>query len=77
MVAIRGSSGTHFGFAGHLDVVPAGDGWSVDPFKAEISDEQLFSDVYSIEESIEPRAAAPIQGLFEPAVSELSEEGEN
>jgi hypothetical protein len=44
--------------------------------KAEISDEQLFSDVYSIEESIEPRAAAPIQRLFEP-VSELSEEGQN
>jgi hypothetical protein len=44
--------------------------------KAEISDEQLFSDVYSIEESIEPRAAAPIQGLFEP-VSELREEGQN
>jgi len=44
--------------------------------KAEISDEQLFSDVYSIEESIEPRAAAPIQRLFEPA-SELSEEGQN
>ena len=44
--------------------------------KTEISDDQLFSDVYSIEESIEPRAAAPIQRLFEP-VSELSEEGEN
>lgn len=44
--------------------------------KAEITDEQLFSDVYSIEESIEPRAAAPIQRLFEP-VAELSEEGKN
>ena len=44
--------------------------------RTEISDEQLFSDVYSIEESIEPRAAAPIQRLFEP-VPELSEEGEN
>jgi succinyl-diaminopimelate desuccinylase len=37
MVAIRGEGGTHFGFAGHLDVVPAGDGWTGDPFGAEIS----------------------------------------
>ena len=28
MVAIRGEGGPHFGFAGHLDVVPPGDGWS-------------------------------------------------
>ena len=31
----------------------------------ESGDEQLFSDVYSIEQSTEPRAAAPIHGLFE------------
>jgi succinyl-diaminopimelate desuccinylase len=36
MVAIRGSGGPHFGFAGHLDVVPAGEGWSVDAFEAHI-----------------------------------------
>ncbi len=36
----------------------------------EISDEQLFSDVYSIEESAEPRAATPIHALFEDAVFE-------
>jgi succinyl-diaminopimelate desuccinylase len=36
MVAIRGSGGPHFGFAGHLDVVPPGDGWSTDPFEAVI-----------------------------------------
>src|SRR3954470_22770554 len=41
MVAIRGSGGPHFGFAGHLDVVPAGDGWSVDPFAGEIVDGAL------------------------------------
>lgn len=34
---------------------------------ADLSDDQLFSDVYSIEQSDEPRAAAPIQGLFETA----------
>jgi succinyl-diaminopimelate desuccinylase len=37
MVAIRGEGSPHFGFAGHLDVVPAGDGWSVDPFAGEVS----------------------------------------
>jgi succinyl-diaminopimelate desuccinylase len=38
MVAMRGSGAPHFGFAGHLDVVPAGDGWSGDPFEARIED---------------------------------------
>ena len=38
MVAIRGEGAPHFGFAGHLDVVPAGDGWNGDPFAAEIID---------------------------------------
>jgi succinyl-diaminopimelate desuccinylase len=38
MVAIRGEGGPHFGFAGHLDVVPAGDGWVSDPFAAEVTD---------------------------------------
>src|SRR3954467_865300 len=41
MVAIRGSGAPHFGFAGHLDVVPAGDGWSVDPFAGQIVDGAL------------------------------------
>jgi len=36
--------GKHFSFAGHSDVVPVGrrEGWSVDPFAAEISDGRLF-----------------------------------
>jgi succinyl-diaminopimelate desuccinylase len=38
MVAIRGSGGPHFGFAGHLDVVPPGDGWDHDPFDPVIRD---------------------------------------
>src|SRR5918993_2528114 len=38
MVAIRGEGGPHFGFAGHLDVVPPGDGWSTDPFQPVIED---------------------------------------
>ena len=35
LFAIRGSGGPHFGFAGHLDVVPPGEGWSTDPFAPE------------------------------------------
>ena len=42
MVAIRGDGGPHFGFAGHLDVVPPGEGWSGDPFGAEIIDGLLI-----------------------------------
>jgi succinyl-diaminopimelate desuccinylase len=38
MVAIRGQGGPHFGFAGHLDVVPAGEGWDGDPFAGQIVD---------------------------------------
>jgi succinyl-diaminopimelate desuccinylase len=38
MVAIRGQGPPHFGFAGHLDVVPPGEGWSGDPFAAEVRD---------------------------------------
>jgi succinyl-diaminopimelate desuccinylase len=36
LVAIRGEGGPHFGFAGHLDVVPAGEGWDGDPFAGQI-----------------------------------------
>jgi succinyl-diaminopimelate desuccinylase len=36
LVAIRGEGGPHFGFAGHLDVVPAGEGWKHDPFAGEV-----------------------------------------
>jgi succinyl-diaminopimelate desuccinylase len=36
LVAMRGSGSPHFGFAGHVDVVPPGDGWAGDPFKARI-----------------------------------------
>ncbi|MEA3062629.1 MAG: succinyl-diaminopimelate desuccinylase [Sphingomonadales bacterium] len=36
LFATRGrDGGVHFGFAGHLDVVPPGDGWATDPFVPE------------------------------------------
>jgi succinyl-diaminopimelate desuccinylase len=39
LFARRGDSGPHLCFAGHTDVVPAGDvGWMLDPFGAEIID---------------------------------------
>ncbi len=42
MVAIRGDGAPHFGFAGHLDVVPPGAGWSGDAFTARIEDGRLI-----------------------------------
>lgn len=33
-----GNSDEHLCFAGHIDVVPPGEGWSVDPFEAEVVD---------------------------------------
>jgi succinyl-diaminopimelate desuccinylase len=36
LFASRGSGGPHFGFAGHLDVVPPGEGWTSDAFAPEI-----------------------------------------
>lgn len=38
LVALRGSGAPHFGFAGHLDVVPPGEGWASDPFAPVIDD---------------------------------------
>jgi succinyl-diaminopimelate desuccinylase len=35
LFATRGAGGPHFAFAGHLDVVPPGDGWASDPFTPE------------------------------------------
>ena len=42
MVAIRGEGAPHFGFAGHLDVVPPGEGWAGDPFEARVEDGLLI-----------------------------------
>jgi succinyl-diaminopimelate desuccinylase len=37
-----GGEAPHFCFAGHTDVVPPGEGWSQDPFAAEIKDGMLY-----------------------------------
>jgi succinyl-diaminopimelate desuccinylase len=43
LFAIHGEGGPHFAFAGHSDVVPAGDlaRWSVDPFEGIVADGML------------------------------------
>jgi succinyl-diaminopimelate desuccinylase len=38
----RGAGPVHFGFAGHLDVVPPGVGWTGDPFVPEIRGDLLY-----------------------------------
>jgi succinyl-diaminopimelate desuccinylase len=42
LYAARGRGGPHFGFAGHLDVVPPGEGWLTDPFVPERQGELLY-----------------------------------
>ncbi|MDB5692226.1 MAG: succinyl-diaminopimelate desuccinylase [Alphaproteobacteria bacterium] len=42
LFATRGGGGVHFGFAGHLDVVPPGEGWTSDPFRPEIRGGLLY-----------------------------------
>jgi len=37
------SEGKHFCFAGHVDVVPAGDGWDTNPFIPVIKDEYIYA----------------------------------
>ena len=42
LFAIRESGGRHFAFAGHVDVVPSGDGWASNPFVPEIKGDFLY-----------------------------------
>lgn len=42
LFARLGEGGPHLCFAGHTDVVPAGEGWSADPFGAEVRDGVLI-----------------------------------
>jgi len=68
LYARRGTGGTNFCFAGHTDVVPPGQGWSVDPFAAEVKDGRLFG-----------RGAADMKGgiaCFVAAVAQRLAEGE-
>jgi succinyl-diaminopimelate desuccinylase len=42
LFAIRGNTGRHFAFAGHLDVVPPGDGWASGAFAPEVRGDMLY-----------------------------------
>jgi succinyl-diaminopimelate desuccinylase len=42
LLAIRGATGPHFAFAGHLDVVPPGPGWTGNAFVPEVRGELLY-----------------------------------
>ncbi|NIJ19259.1 succinyl-diaminopimelate desuccinylase [Sphingomonas naasensis] len=42
LLATRGSQGTHFAFAGHLDVVPPGEGWASGAFAPEVRGDLLY-----------------------------------
>ena len=42
LLAVRGAGGRHFAFAGHLDVVPPGEGWQGDAFAPELRGGLLF-----------------------------------
>ncbi len=37
------SKGEHLCFAGHVDVVPAGDGWDSDPFEPFVKDKKIYA----------------------------------
>ncbi|WP_242414429.1 succinyl-diaminopimelate desuccinylase [Sphingomonas panni] len=42
LLAVRGTVGRHFAFAGHVDVVAPGPGWTSPPFAPELRDGLLF-----------------------------------
>nr|WP_294846509.1 succinyl-diaminopimelate desuccinylase [uncultured Sphingomonas sp.] len=65
LVAIReAGGGPHFGFAGHLDVVPPGNGWASDPFDPVIKDGILTGrGAVDMKSSIACFVAALAQGL--------------
>jgi succinyl-diaminopimelate desuccinylase len=66
LFARRGTSGPHFAFAGHTDVVPVGDAaaWSLDPFAAEVRDGQLVG-----------RGAADMKGSIAAFVAAVARVG--
>ncbi|MBL7439329.1 M20/M25/M40 family metallo-hydrolase, partial [Escherichia coli] len=42
LLAVRGAGPRHFAFAGHLDVVPPGAGWTGDAFVPQVRGDLLY-----------------------------------
>ncbi len=42
LLAVSGNGGTHFAFAGHLDVVPPGEGWASGAFAPQVRGDLLY-----------------------------------
>lgn len=85
LVAVRGAQkpeggAPHFAFAGHLDVVPPGAGWTSDPFTPEVRGDLLYGrGAVDMKSSIAAFVAAAAQIPTEGAISLLitgDEEGE-
>ena len=66
LVAIRGSGAPHFGFAGHLDVVPPGEGWDGNPYAATIADGILTGRGANDMKSAIAAFVAAIPGIDQP-----------
>jgi succinyl-diaminopimelate desuccinylase len=66
LFASRGSGSPHFGFAGHLDVVPPGEGWNGDPFAPEIRGGLLYG-----------RGAVDMKGGIAAFVAAAAEEAQH
>jgi len=67
LYAKLGSKGPNFCFAGHTDVVPVGQGWTVEPFQGDVIDGSLYG-----------RGAADMKGAiacFIAAVARLLKQG--
>jgi succinyl-diaminopimelate desuccinylase len=62
LIATLGGGGPHLGFAGHTDVVPAGEGWVHDPFAGTIADGMLHG-----------RGAVDMKGAIAAFVAALSQ----
>ncbi|HEY1723291.1 MAG TPA: succinyl-diaminopimelate desuccinylase [Magnetospirillaceae bacterium] len=67
LYARLGKTGRNFCFAGHTDVVPVGQGWTTEPFGAQVRDDQLWG-----------RGAVDMKGAiacFVAAVARVQAEG--
>jgi succinyl-diaminopimelate desuccinylase len=70
-----GTEAPHFCFAGHTDVVPVGEAWTVDPFAAEIKDGRLYgrgaADMKSAVAAFAAAAERIVRGGFKGSISLL------